>query len=89
MEWTGRIVSFYRDADMVKGCMEQPGAIRYVGEVTGIFPTEPCGPGKIPDVGLIVRGRTGKSMRISAVAHYVKIHETFREADAETSHQGR
>jgi hypothetical protein len=60
----------------------QKGEKRLVGEVIGTYDVEPFGPRKIRDVGLLVRGRSGKKLRITAVANYVNFYSTWKEADA-------
>jgi hypothetical protein len=63
-------------------CLPKKGAKRLVGEVIGTYDVPPFGPGKITDVGLLVRGRSGKKLKITAVANYVRFYSTWKEADA-------
>ena len=85
-EYPGKKVVFYANPEKaVIGCLEQPGAVKLVGEVIGTYSIPPYGPGKIPDVGLVVRGRSGRKLRISGVHHYAELFETYTEADASLS----
>lgn len=85
----GAVVSFYPKPDeAVIGTMIQPNAVRVAGEVIGTFPAPPFGKGKIRDLGLVVRGRTNRKMRISINAHYVQKHLNYREADAANKDRG-
>lgn len=81
-EWNGQIVSFYPTPDAVEHCMPRSGARRFAGEVVGTFAVEPHGPGKIPDLGLLVRGRTGRKLKITLCTHYVALHKSYPEAEA-------
>lgn len=81
-DWMGQIVTFYRDPEAVKNCVITPGSDVYSGEVIGLFDVEPWGPGKIPDAGLTVRGRKGRTLRISAVANCAEHHSNWQEANA-------
>jgi hypothetical protein len=79
----GAKVSFYPEPEKaVIGMIAQPKALRVAGEVVGTSKVVPFGKGKIPDLGLKVRGRSGKTMNISVVANYVERHSNWREADA-------
>jgi hypothetical protein len=79
----GAIVSFYPNPNKaVVGCVPQPGAVRHAGTVIGTFPVPPLGPGKIPDLGLLVRGRSKQKKRIAVCEHYAETHGSFKEADA-------
>jgi len=82
-DWMGRIITFYHKPDeAVIGCVSQPDAMRLAGEVVGTYKVPPFEPGKIPDLGLLVRGRSKQKLKISVVANYVEKNSSWKEADA-------
>ena len=81
-DWPGQIVSFYLDPASFDRGVLIPGKRAICGTVIGTFDVEPFGKGKIPDLGFLVQGRSGKKVRISNVANHVERHKTYKEADA-------
>jgi len=81
--WMGRVITFYhKPNEAVIDCVPHPDAVRLAGEVVGTYKVAPFEPGKIPDLGLLVRGRSKQKLRITVVANYVEKHSTWKEADA-------
>lgn len=81
-DWQGQIVSFYLEpAKAVDRGVILPGSVPSAGVVIGTFAVSPWGVGKIPDLGLLVRGRTGREARISIVGNYVERHKDYAQAD--------
>jgi len=76
----GLIVTFYREEDAVVDCLPRKGIVRVCGEVVGTFTVPPLGKTKLPDVGLLVNGRTGNKMKITIFKNYVKEWSGWREA---------
>ncbi|MFB1500799.1 hypothetical protein [Thiocapsa sp. N5-Cardenillas] len=81
-QWQGAWITFHPDPSQVQRCLPVPGAKLFAGEVIGTSPLPPFGPGKIPDLGLTVRGRSGKITRISLVGNYARAHPDKRTAVA-------
>jgi hypothetical protein len=81
--WMGRIVTFYpKPEEAVIVTVIQNDALLVAGEVVGTYKVPPFGPGKIPDLGLLVRGRSKQKLKITVVANYVEKHSSWKEADA-------
>jgi len=77
-------VSAFAEPDSVALLVPMPGALRICGQVIGVKPLPPSQPGNIPDCCLTIRGRSGKTMSLSYVAHYVTEHASQAEAVADT-----
>lgn len=88
-DWTGRIVTFYpKPEEAVIGGVIQSDALLVAGEVVGTYKVPPFGPGKIHDLGLLVRGRSKRKARITVVANYVEHHKNWKQADAKIQDSG-
>lgn len=84
--WQGAIVSFYAEPNKsVINSIPQKGAVRVAGQVIGTFPAPAYGPGRVPEVGLIVRARSGRKVRIGVTEHYVRVVASYLEADGENN----
>jgi len=78
----GSVCSFYPERGSVVLCRAKPDAKKYVGVITACDEAPPP-PGWVrPDYTLTIRGRTGKTMKVSAIFNYVTIHDSWPEAMA-------
>jgi hypothetical protein len=59
-----------------------PGSVLYVGQIIAAEPAGVKGKGLIPDFTVTIRGRTGKTATVSTFDHYVRTHDTWKDAIA-------
>ena len=80
----GTWVTAYAESDSVALCVPVPGSTRIAGEVIDCKALPNAQPGDIPDCCLTIRGRSGRTLSLSFVAHYVTTHKSMAEAVAAT-----
>lgn len=80
----GQLCTFFPRAGCVSGGLRLPNCPRYAGQIVAAKPLPATARGALPDLELVVRGRTGKTATVSAVENYVSIKATWAEALADT-----
>ncbi len=80
----GKIVTLYLNPkEAVVGCLPTGQGQKVCGEIVGVRETEPFGTGKIPDLLIRIRGRSGRIMETSMVESYAAIHPDWPTAIAD------
>ena len=76
----GKIASFYPKRGSVVLCQARADAKRLVGTITEVKKVPPPTGWKRPDFLVTIRGRSGKTIEVSLIENYVRIHPTWLEA---------
>ncbi len=80
----GSICSFYPARGSVVLCRAKPDAKKYAGVIIACEEAPPPPGWTRPDYTLTIRGRTAKTMEVSAIFNYVTIHPSWQEAISAT-----
>ncbi len=73
----GKHATFYPNVDDVVGCLANPGATLYIGEVIKALPVKD----KRRSWTIIVKGiNTGNTLTIDSTDHYAQFHDSIEDA---------
>lgn len=78
-DFIGKVATFFLQPDSVEGCLAKPCSRILVGQIIAAK-AAPAIHG-IPDFTITVRGKTGKTLTVSMYHHYLRTHDTWREAN--------
>lgn len=77
--YLGKVVAFTPDPVHYAGGLVENDK-RYFGEVIRAQRAEDYGAGKIPDMALRIRGRSGKTINVTVIGNFVSVYSSYADA---------